>query len=881
MSKKDLWLHLTIWGSAASVCGLLIAGFLILHTSASLPDASSIKGVELKIPLRVYSSEGLLISEFGNERRRPVSIEDTPSLLIDAILASEDDAFYSHSGIDITGLVRAAVSNFRAGQTQQGASTITMQVARNFFLSREKTYSRKLREVLLAIKLEQILTKDEILSLYLNKIFLGHRAYGFAAAADVFYGKSLSELSLAEMAMLAGLPKAPSANNPLRNPGRAVTRRNYVLQRLLTLGRIDQATFAQASQAEVSASKHARSSDLTAPHIAEMVRAALIERLGEQGYWQGLNVYTTIQARQQRAAEQALRRGLQSYDRRHGFRGPVAQVQLSDLDSAEPDEESPYDILLRSYPSSGGQVPALVLEVNRGSARLRTEEAGEIDLSLAAASWARAHINANQVGDPPQRLDRLLAVGDIVYVQPMPQDSNAEAETEKKIATDADVPTPLVWQLSQIPDVSGALISMDPNSGAILSLVGGYDFFLNKYNRAIQSIRQPGSNIKPFIYSAALDKGFTPASLVSGAPIVITDQTHGTVWRPENYSGEFFGPTRIREALSKSLNLVSIRLLRAIGVPYAREYAARFGIDVSRFSPTLTMALGSGGITPLEMLTAYSGLANGGYKIEPYFIKYVTNRNGRVVFQGRQPELCDECYRQFVEPVQDSSPVVDENAAPQPVVADPAVPPPGDADVPAQTYSAPRIMSRGNNFLTVSMLKDVVRRGTARKALALNRSDLAGKTGTTNDYVDAWFSGFNSQVATTVWIGFDDPVSMGRGEAGSRAALPIWVDYMQTALQDVPEDVDEVPPYISAGWVDRNTGEQTAEEDPAAVREYFVVDDLLPMWERSSVIAAGLDENAGEEFSDAPEAEPLLGELIDEPEIEPIIEDSDDTEGLF
>lgn len=887
MRKRDLLLPLTTVGSAAFMIGLIVAGFLIIQTSTSLPDAQKIKSVELKIPLRVYSAENQLIAEFGNERRKPIAIEETPQLLIDAVLASEDDGFFRHGGIDVRGLFRAALSNFSSGETQQGASTITMQVARNFFLTREKTYLRKLREVLLAIKLEQILSKQEILSLYLNKIFLGHRAYGFGAAADVYYGKPLAELSTAEIAMLAGLPKAPSSNNPLRNPERAVTRRNYVLNRLFELGKIDQETFQSASNAPVTAEKHARVTDLAAPHIAEMVRAQLIEELGEDTYWQGLNVYTTIQAPQQRAATAALRNGLQAYDRRHGFRGPIAQIDLNAVEPAD-DQTSPYFNVLSGYPNSGEQIPALILSVDSEVAQAQTKDHGAITLSLKDAKWAKRHLTANRVSDAPRRMGQLLTAGDIVYVQPI-ADSTAPAE---KPAEQAEQ---IAWRLSQIPNVSGALISIDPGSGRILSLVGGYDFFLNKYNRAVQSIRQPGSNIKPFIYSAALDKEFSPATLISGAPIVITDPTHGTVWRPENYSGEFYGPTRMREALSKSMNLVSVRLLRAIGVPYAREYTERFGIDMNRFSPTLTMALGSGGITPLEMLRAYSTLANTGYLVEPYFIDYITDREGRIVYRAAQPEYCDECYAEYlVEPDEDAVAVdvIDQAtetneqqqelpAAPEQQAAVDAMAPEPSADVPVQYYQAPRVMSRANNFLTVSMLKDVVRRGTARKALALKREDLAGKTGTTNDYVDAWFTGFNSKVATTVWVGFDDPATMGRGEAGSKAALPIWIDYMQSALADVPADTEQLPDFIQPVFVNRYSGKVCDESDPDAIPEFTVLEEMLPPLERALYAA---------EFNAETEDDQQLGEsgedTLQDPVVpldqqERIIEETEDTEGLF
>jgi len=867
LKKSALFLHITTIASGLFMIGFLTVGFLLVNLNSQLPDAENIRGVELKVPLRIYSADQQLISEFGNERRKPIDISDMPRMLINAVLASEDDGFYNHHGIDISGLFRAALSNFRSGETRQGASTITMQVARNFFLSREKTYMRKLKEVMLAIKIEQILTKDEILSLYLNKIFLGHRSYGFGAAADVYYDKPLEELNIAQIAMLAGLPKAPSAYNPLRNPERATKRRNYVLSRLESLEYISEAEFETAKAEQISAKKHARQPDLAAPHIAEMARSQLTEQFGEQAYWQGLNVYTTILSKQQNAAMAALRKGLQAYDRRHGFRGPIAKLDLDGfnyqrniLNQHDNDDElwqDNLDNLMSIYPSSQEQLPAVIINSDESQATAYTSEHGAVTLTLESVHWAKRHLTANQVGDRPTNVSDVLQVGDVVYITENEERSD-ETDTTKDKPQTADNETQEIiqqskkWQLSQIPNIGGSIISIEPNTGRILSLVGGYDFFINKYNRAIQSIRQPGSNIKPFIYSASLDQGFTPATLISGAPIVMTDRTHGTVWRPENYSGKFYGPTRMREALGKSMNLVSIRLLRSIGVPVAREYTSRFGIDMSRFAPTLTMALGSGGVTPLEMVSAYGVLANGGYKVEPYFIEKITDREGNIVYLADQVEYCDECYMKYiidetdVDSEQNSAQSLTENAEATPneelqntedsldlageegslEIDDSEKPEPTEPVV--KYYQAPRVMNRANNFLTVSMLKDVVRRGTARRALALNRRDLAGKTGTTNDYVDAWFTGFNSQVATTVWVGFDDPATMGRGEAGSLTALPIWVDYMRTGLEGVPEDTEEVPDYIEAGLVNRTTGKRTDETDPAAITEYFPIKELLP-----------------------------------------------------
>ena len=926
VSKSRYLIPLAMWAASLFMAGWVVFGYLIILLHQELPDATSIRNVELKVPLRVYSSDNLLISEFGDERRKPIEIADVPPALIDAVLASEDDNFYNHSGIDFFGLVRATLANMRAGGASQGASTITMQVARNFFLSFEKTYTRKIKEILLAIKLEQILTKDEILSLYLNKIFLGHRSYGFGAAAEVYYGKPLEELNVAQFAMLAGLPKAPSSFNPLRNPVRAVQRRDYVLGRMHDLDKISDEEYELALAAPVTAEKHATSNSLTAPHIAEMVRAQLVADYGEDAYWSGLSVYTTVRSELQRKAEISLREGLHSYDRRHGFRGPIAKVSLTRLEVDLSAPSLAYEQALEEIPSSREQVPALVLDTAEESAQVYVKGVGLKTLDLEHARWARRYKTADLLGDGVVDMRNLVSAGDVVYVMPreLSEDELAAiaAETAKQAPTSdnsndtssADANTneqhTVEYKLSQLPNVSGALISIEPGTGKILSLAGGYDFFLNKYNRAIQSIRQPGSNIKPFIYSASLDKGFTPASLISGAPIVMTDPAHGTVWRPENYSGKFYGPTRMREALGQSMNLVSIRLLRSIGIAYARDYTARFGIDMSRFSPTLTMALGSGGVTPLELLSAYGVLANGGYRVEPYFIDRIEDRDGRIIYRADQAVLCDECYDQFlpfpeVEIIEDEVPLdaalIDEQVqevepAPEPDINEPNVP---TAIAVTQNYDAPRVMSRANNFLTTSMMKDVIRRGTGRKALALERMDLAGKTGTTNDYVDAWFTGFNSKVATTVWIGFDDPETLGRGEAGSRTALPVWVDYMSHALQGVAEDPQVVPPYIEEGFVHRETGARTVEEDPAAVPEYFALEPLQPeIVVANRLREQGLDAPDADGFgqqneygdSEQPLYEQYLDEYQDEsmpdstepvqPE-EKIIETEEETEGLF
>ena len=727
---------------ATAICFLMIGSFTALSIAQHLPSSHDIKKIELKIPLRIYSSDNKLIAEYGDERRKPVDLTEVPNTLIQAILASEDDRFYSHPGIDIAGIIRAIITNFKSNDNRQGASTITMQVARNYFLSFEKTYSRKLREILLAFKLESTLSKQDILQLYLNKIFLGHRAYGFGAAAEVYYGKPLQELTLAEQAMLAGLPKAPSRSNPISNPERALTRRNYVLNRLQEKNWINQTQYNTAIKAPITAKKHSKKFELHAPFVAEMVRSILLHEYGEQAYWQGLNVYTTLNSARQLAAETALRSGLLAYDKRHGFRGATNSLSI------DQDTEALIQELKKIQPSRD-IIPAVVLQVNTDQANLLTSNNDSITIQHDQVQWAKKYRNANIVGSPPQKVNQVLNRGDIVYVQP---------------SNDGQ------WHLSQLPQVQGALVSIEPRSGKIVALTGGFDYYFNKYNRAIQARRQPGSGIKPFIYAAALQKGYAPSSLISGAPIVITEPSQETVWRPQNYSGKFYGPTSIRQALTSSMNIVSIRLLRAIGINHTKEYLSRFGLKPDHLPNSLSLALGAGNLTPLEVATAYSALANTGYLVTPFIIERIESKNHETLFEQSPTQLCDHCTNTAL------------NTA----------------------NMAPRIMTKQDNFLIVNMMQDVIRHGTGKKALVLERNDLAGKTGTTNDYIDAWFSGFSPSVATTVWVGFDRPQTLGHAESGGRAALPIWIDYMRTALQSTPEESYAIPDGITQHFDERS-----------------------------------------------------------------------------
>ena len=758
----------------------------------NLPTVEEIRQIPLNIPLRIYSTDQKLIAEYGNERRIPVSLDDAPPLLIDAILVTEDDRFYHHTGVDFPGLLRAAVSNIVSRSRGQGASTITMQVARNFFLNPEKTYTRKLKEILLAFNMERALTKDEILELYLNKIFLGHRSYGFAAAAQVYYGEELQNLSLPEIAMLAGLPKAPSRDNPISNPERATERRAYVLKRLHELGKIDAFSLENATKAPITARKHITDVDLSAPFVSEMARQLLYQHFGESVYEKGLNVTLTVNSAYQARANQALRRGLIAYDMRHGFKGAVSTVALDEI-PADQKTKTLLDVL-HQLPPSKDIVPAVVTEVRELSFDALTGNGKTRTIELENMAWAQRYIAPNNKGPEPTSAEEVVSSGDIVYIRNIIEGQ---------------------WMLSQIPEVSGALVCLDSNSGAILALTGGFDFYLSKFNRATQAQRQPGSNIKPFIYSAALDNGFTPSSLVSAAPIVIEDDLEG-IWRPQNYSKKFFGPTRLRKALTLSLNLVSVRLLRAMGIDATVEHLVKFGFDNEQLPRNLSLALGSTTVTPLQLAASFAVFANGGSKISPYLIESITDADGNTI--ELPSPTCEGCNDSNLELTPPSVPIVETisvEISDQAVQANNAIVQSTLAPVPVQSISPQ------NAFLTRSMLKQVILSGTGRRALSLNRSDLAGKTGTTNNFRDAWFSGFTPDVNTTVFVGFDEPSHLGKRESGASAALPIWIDFMERVLQDYPQKAEIVPVNITTRFINKDTALVTSLDDPDGFTEYY------------------------------------------------------------
>ena len=755
--------------------GMAAVVIVVMLLLPGLPDIETIKTLQLKVPLRIYSSDGQLMGEFGDQRRVPIEINKTPPTLIAAVLAAEDDRYYQHVGIDYRGVLRAMYTNVVSGSRSQGASTITMQVARNFYLTKERTYLRKAREALLALRLEQYLTKDEILELYLNKIFLGHRAYGFGAAAGIYYGKTLDELDIPQYAMLAALPKAPSSINPITNPENAKVRRDYILGRMLELQYITEDQHTQFVATPLSAALHVSEVELKAPFVAEQIRQEMLARFGDSVYEDGYSVYATIDSQKQQAAIESLREGLIRYDLRHGYRGAVRNWDLALLD----DDEKIYNALRHVEPSQE-IISVLVTELFDDHAIAVDKQAQTIRIPWEQMKWARRYQSARSRGPEPANPSDVLRLGDIVHVRPV---------------ADSDE-----WMLLQVPEVQGALISIEPNTGAVLAMVGGFDYFLDKFNRATQGKRLMGSNIKPFVYSAALDHGFTSASLISGAPIVVEDQHSEILWRPQNYSGKFTGDTRLREALGRSLNLVSVRLIRGLGTETTIDHINKFGFPRDTLPHGLSLALGSAEATPLSVASGYAVFANGGYRVEPYFIDVVKDQQGKVLYRGQRTEVCGGCLPQTDQASDD------EQRAPS----------------AAAVKLAQRVISSANAYIMTDLMRGVIRSGTGRRALSLNRTDLGGKTGTTNDFEDAWFSGFNSDIVTTVWVGFDNPSDLGRNEHGSGLALPIWIDYMESALVDQPTKPFVPPDNVVTQWVDVQTGEAVPEATPDAIEEFFI-----------------------------------------------------------
>ena len=708
---------LLLAGGFLATCVLLLA-LTIALAYPNLPSLQALTEYQPKIPLRIYTAEGVQIGEFGEERRAVVAIGEVPDALKNAIISAEDERFYEHAGIDYIGVLRAAYMNLISGGRRQGASTITMQVARNFFLSSEKTLTRKLYEALLAFKIEHSLSKEQILELYVNQIYLGQRAYGFGAASQIYFGKSLDKLTLAETAMLAGLPKAPSLYNPIANPQRAKQRQHYVLRRMAELGHITAAQYEEATQAPVRPKREVNEYSVHAEYAAEMVRQAIAEHYPDEVYSHGFRVYTTIRKADQEAAYASLRKGVMDYDRRNGYRGPEGFSELP----AKPDEDD-YEEALNEHPDNDDLLAAVVTAVDSKQieAALRTGE----KVSIGGESLRFAARALDSKTTPQKRIRR----GSIIRVQ---RESPAKP-----------------WQIVQLPEVESAFISLDPQDGAVRALVGGFDFNRNKFNHVTQAWRQPGSSFKPFIYSASLEKGFTPATVIPDEPVVLeAEQTGSQRWEPKNFDGKFEGPMRLRTALAKSKNMVSIRILEAIGPKYAQEYVTRFGFEPEKHPPYLTMALGAGSVTEWQMARAYAVFANGGYLVQPYFILKIVDDRGTPLALAKPKRAGDESLR----------------------VLDPR-----------------------NAFIMDHMMQDVTRYGTAARATRLGRNDLAGKTGTTNEFVDAWFVGYQPNLVGIAWMGFDQPKSLGRNMTGAAVALPIWIGYMEKALKEIPEAPRTVP----------------------------------------------------------------------------------------
>ncbi|WP_371929090.1 penicillin-binding protein 1A [Pseudomonas sp. LD120] len=776
------------WSIVAAFCGLLLAlSGAFLYLSPGLPSVEALRSIQLQIPLRVYSSDGKLIAEFGEMRRNPIRFAEIPPNFINALLSAEDDNFANHYGVDPSSLMRAATQLIKSGHIQSGGSTITMQVAKNFFLSSERSFSRKATEILLALQIERQLTKDEILELYVNKIYLGNRAYGIEAAAQVYYGKSIRDVSLAQMAMIAGLPKAPSRFNPLANPARSKERRDWILGRMYKLGKITEAAYTEAINEPLNASYHVPTPEVSAPYIAEMARAEMVGRYGSDAYTEGFRVTTTVPSDLQEMANTAVHEGLMTYDQRHGYRGPESRLQGK--------TQAAWASELTKQRTISGLEPAIVTQVEKEGIQVLTRN-GEEHVAWSTMKWARPFLNTNSMGPTPRQPADVTQVGDLIRVQ-------RQADNSLKF--------------SQIPVAQGALVTLDPQNGAIRALVGGFAFEQSNYNRAMQAKRQPGSSFKPFVYSAALDNGYTAASLVNDAPIVFVDEYLDKVWRPKNDNNTFLGPIRMREALYKSRNLVSIRLLQSMGVDHTIDYISKFGFNKQDLPRNLSLALGTATLTPMEIATGWSTFANGGYKISPYIIDKIESRNGDVLFAANPASVPtgNSASSGIAAPEHafTVNTVAGENPT-QPPVQPPAV--------------AERIIDGRTAYILNSMLEDVIKLGTGRRALALGRSDLAGKTGTTNESKDAWFSGYNADYVTTVWTGFDQPESLGRREYGGTVALPIWMSFMGAALKDKPAHTLAEPEGILSLRVDPVSGRAATPSTPNAYFELFKSEDSPP-----------------------------------------------------
>ena len=827
------------------------------YVQPSLPAAETIRDIPLEVPLRIFSRDGYLISEIGERRRIPVTYEEVPLHVVNAFIAAEDRRFFEHSGIDYRGVLRALARFTRTGNASGGGgSTLTQQLARDYFLTREQTLKRKLTEAFLAYKIEQEFTKEQIMALFLNKMFFGQRAYGVAASARVFFDKDLGKINIAEAATLAGVLPAPSRYNPVSNAENAEARRAYVLGRMLDLGFIDDAEYEQAMSYPLESRLHGAAIELSAPYIAEMVRSQMLERYGEDTYKAGYQVVTSLDSRMQKAANYSLRNGLLEFTRRRGYRGPHRTVELSEALLALPRDQWPEEILdtLDQY-APGGLSLALVVEVRESNdATVVFADASEASIPWAGIRWANPFIDRENYGPAPETAAEVLSVGDVIYVMPTANDS---------------------WALAQVPEAQAAVVAIDPYDGAVSALTGGFDYTTSKFNRARQAYRQPGSAFKPFIYSAALEHGNTTATVILDAPVVISSSELEAIWRPINYSGRFYGPTRMREALVRSMNLVSVRLLLfETGVGNAVRHLAKFGFSDATLIRNGSLALGGGQASPLDMAQGYAMLANGGHAVKPYIIDSIFGPAGETLFRAEPAIVCDECVPDLAPDGSNPDLVVSLDPLAQEVrleqmadVVETYRPDANDAPELFEHFNvAPQAITPQNAFLIQDMMRDVVRRGTGVRARReLGRSDLSGKTGTSNDRRDAWFGGFNADIAAVVWVGYDDDLPLGPREEGSRTALPIWIEFARAALRNVPEHQMPMPEGIVSVRIDRDTGCPARAGQANVMFEVFR-EGHVPDCERQHEItdpfnnAVGidpvLDENAEEEADEG--AEPLF-----------------------
>lgn len=799
---------ITIASFAAVIIGISGA---YLYLAPNLPDVDTLIDIKLQTPLRIYSSDHQLLGEFGDKRRTPVSRTDVPEKFIQAFLAAEDDQFFTHIGVTAKGLGRAIYQKVIGSAVQTGGSTITMQVAKNYFLTPEKSIIRKIREIFLALEMEKKLTKDQILELYINKIFLGHRSYGIVAAAHVYYGKPIDELNTAQIAMIAALPKAPSSTNPISNPEKAKIRRDWILRRMMDLGFISDEEYQTSKTAPITAEKHQISIDIYAPYVAEMARKKAVELFGQDAYTDGYRLYTTVKSNLQTKAQSAVQNGLQQYDQRHGYRKLKARVE-------EMNEEN-KSAFFNEYYAIRGIKPAIVTNVE--DKQITIEFADESSTTIkweAGLETARAFVSENQLGPVPKKASDIFVIGDTLYA------SQREDES---------------WQLDQLPRAEASLVSLNPHDGAILALVGGFDFFKSKFNRATQSKRQVGSTIKPLIYSAALENGMTAASMINDAPVVFEDATLESTWRPKN-SGDFLGPIRLRQALYKSKNLVSVRILQQLGVSKARDYLTNFGLDKSALPRDLSLSLGSPTFTPLTVATAYAAIANGGFKIEPFIVSQILDNEENIVYEADPAYACDPCGEPKVENEQEeTTPEEIEEAASLEELAEQEE----TEELPIR--QAQRVMDERVAFIMTTILQDVIRKGTGYKASALKRPDLAGKTGTTNGPTDAWFSGFNKDIVTTSWLGFDDNSKLGVREYGGTAALPIWIDFMQEALKNIKVSSYTPPPGIVNVLIDKESGKRANPGQANAMFEYIqeeLVETIAASEDKQAIDPINLDD---------------------------------------